>query len=138
MVALTYSGLLRPDNKGRLINDLAEKYSISEDGLVYTFILKPNIFWQDGTLIAADDIVFTIEKIKDPAIKSPKRAGWEGVSAEKIDAQTVKFTLKKPYAPFLENTTIGILPSHIWGNMSSDEIASSEMNAKPTGSDRMK
>ena len=67
-------------------------------------------------------------------MKSPKRAGWEGVAAEKIGDKTVKFTLKKPYAPFLENTTIGILPSHIWENMSSDEIASSEMNAKPTGS----
>ena len=48
-------------------------------------------------------------------MKSPKRAGWEGVSVEKIDDKTIKFTLKKPYAPFLENTTIGILPSHIWG-----------------------
>ena len=134
LVALTYSGLLRPDNRGRLINDMAEKYDISEDGLVYTFTLKPNIFWQDGAPVTADDIIFTIEKIKDPAMKSPKRAGWEGVSAEKINDKTVKFTLKKPYAPFLENTTIGILPGHIWENMSSDEIASSEMNTKPIGS----
>ena len=134
LVALTHSGLLRPDNRGRLINDMAEKYDISEDGLVYTFTLKPNLFWQDGEPITGDDIIFTIEKIKDPAMKSPKRAGWEGVSAEKTDDKTVKFTLKKPYAPFLENTTIGILPSHIWKGMSSDEIASSEMNTKPIGS----
>jgi len=134
LVALTYSGLLRPDNRGRLINDLAEKYDISEDGLVYTFTLKSKLLWQDGAPVTADDIIFTIEKIKDPAMKSPKRAGWEGVSAEKINDKTVKFTLKKPYAPFLENTTIGILPGHIWENMSSDEIASSEMNTKPIGS----
>lgn len=134
LVALTHSGLLRPDNRGRLINDMAEKYAISEDGLVYTFTLKPNLSWQDGAPITADDIIFTIEKIKDPAMKSPKRAGWEGVSAEKIDDKTVKFTLKKIYAPFLENTAVGILPSHIWGGMSSDQIASSEMNTKPIGS----
>lgn len=134
LVALTHSGLLRPDNRGRLINDMAEKYGISEDGLVYTFTLKPNLFWQDGEPITSDDIIFTIEKIKDPSMKSPRRAGWEGVSAEKIDGKTVKFTLKKPYAPFLENTTVGILPSHIWGEMSSDQIASSEMNTKPIGS----
>src|SRR3989344_1759799 len=113
LVALTYSGLLRPDNRGRLINDLAEKYDISEDGLVYTFTLKSKLLWQDGAPVTADDIIFTIEKIND---------------------KTVKFTLKKPYAPFLENTTIGILPGHIWENMSSDEIASSEMNTKPIGS----
>lgn len=134
LVALTHSGLLRPDNHGRLINDLAEKYVISEDGLVYTFTLKSNLSWQDEEPITSDDIIFTIEKIKDPAMKSPKRAGWEGVSAEKIDNKTVKFTLKKTYAPFLENTAVGILPSHIWGEMSSDQIASSEMNTKPIGS----
>jgi len=134
LMALTYSGLLRPDNKGRLINDLAEKYDISEDGLVYTFTLKPNLLWQDGEPVIADDIIFTIEKIKDPSMKSPKRAGWEGVSAEKINDKTIRFTLKKSYAPFLENTTIGILPSHVWKNMSSDQIASSEMNMKPVGS----
>ena len=134
LVALTHSGLLRPDNRGRLTNDMAEKYDISEDGLAYTFTIKPKLFWQDGAPITSNDIIFTIEKIKDPAMKSPKRAGWEGVSAEKIDEKTIKFTLKKPYAPFLENTTIGILPSHIWGSMSSDEIASSEMNTKPIGS----
>mgnify|MGYP001558244612 FL=1 len=134
LVALTYSGLLRPDNHGRLINDMTEKYEISEDGLVYTFTLKPKLLWQDGAPVTGDDIVFTIEKIKDPSMKSSKRAGWEGVFAEKINDRTIKFTLKKPYAPFLENTTIGILPSHIWGRMSSDEIASSEMNTKPIGS----
>ena len=134
LMALTYSGLLRPDNRGRLINDLAEKYDISEDGLVYTFTLKPNLLWQDGEPVIADDIIFTIEKIKDPSMKSPKRAGWEGVSAKKINDKTIRFTLKKPYAPFLENTTVGILPSHVWKNMSSDQIASSEMNMKPVGS----
>lgn len=134
LVALAYSGLLRPDNHGRLINDMAEKYEISEDGLVYTFTLKPKLFWQDGAPVTGDDIVFTIEKIKDPSMKSSKRAGWEGVFAEKIDDRTIKFTLEKPYAPFLENTTIGILPSHIWGNLSSDQIASSDMNTKPIGS----
>ena len=134
MTALVYSGLMRPDNNGRLINDLAEKYEISEDALVYTFALKPDLVWQDGEPITAEDIIFTIEKIKDPSMKSPKRGGWEGVSAEKIDDKTIKFSLKKQYVPFIENTTIGILPRHIWGIMSSDQIASSEMNIKPIGS----
>ena len=134
ITALVYSGLMRADNNGRLINDMAEKYEISEDGLVYIFTLKPDLVWQDGEPITADDIVFTIEKIKDPSMKSPKRGGWEGVSAEKVDDKTVKFSLKKQYAPFMENTTLGILPMHIWETMSSDQIASSEMNTRPIGS----
>ena len=134
MTALVYSGLMRANNNGRLITDMAEKYEILEDGLVYTFTLKPNLVWQDGKPVTAEDIIFTIEKIKDPSMKSSKRGGWEGVSVEKIDDKTVKFSLKKPYAPFIENTTIGILPRHIWGTMSSDQIASSELNTKPIGS----
>lgn len=134
MMVLVYSGLMRADNNGRLINDMAEKYEISEDGLVYTFTLKPDLTWQDGEPITAEDVIFTIEKIKDPSMKSPKRGGWEGVVAEKINDKTVKFSLKKQYAPFIENTTIGILPSHIWETMSSDQIASSEINIRPIGS----
>ena len=134
MTVLVYSGLMRANNNGRLINDMAEKYEISEDGLIYTFTLKPDLVWQDGEPVTAEDIIFTIEKTKDPSMKSSKRGGWEGVSVEKIDDKTVKFSLKKPYAPFIENTTIGILPRHIWGAMSSDQIASSDLNTKPIGS----
>lgn len=134
MTALVYSGLLRPDGKGKLTNDLAEKMTISEDGLTYTFTLRPDLLWPDKKPITADDVLFTVGKIKDPAMKSPKRAGWEGVEAEKADERTVKFVLKKPYSPFLENATIGILPGHIWAGMSPEQMASSEMNINPIGS----
>ena len=53
LVALTHSGLLIPDNRYRLINDMAEKYDVSEDGLVYTFTLKPNLFGRTGHLLPA-------------------------------------------------------------------------------------
>ena len=134
MVSLIYSGLLRPDNKKGLVPDLAEKYEISEDGLSYTFILKENLKWQDGEPITSDDVIFTIKQAKDNALNSSKRASWEGVTAEKIDDRTIKFTLAKPYVPFLENTTIGILPKHLWENASSEQMVFSEFNISPIGS----
>ena len=134
MVALIYSGLMRANNQGDLIPDLAEKFTISEDGLVYTFILKPNLMWHDGTPITSDDIIFTIEKIKDNLTKSPKRGGWEGIEVEKINDLSLKLVLQKPYAPFLESTTIGILPKHLWNNLSSEQMSSSNMNTQPIGS----
>lgn len=134
MISLTYSGLLRSDNQGHLIKDMAEKYDISPDGLVYTFTLKAGLLWQDGKPITSEDIIYTVELVKNPVSKSPKRAGWEGVEPSKIDDRTLKFTLKKPYAPFLENTTIGIIPKHIWEGISPDQMASSEMNIRPIGS----
>lgn len=134
MTALIYSGLMRPDTKGGLIPDLAEKYEVSENGLEYTFVLKHDLVWQDEEPITADDIIFTIQQAKDPVLKSPKRASWEGISVEKIDEMTVKFILEKPYTPFLENTTLGILPKHLWEDASSELMTFSELNINPIGS----
>ncbi|TAL49178.1 hypothetical protein EPN83_01400 [Patescibacteria group bacterium] len=131
---LVYSGLLRPTPDGELIPDLAERYEISEDGKTYTFFLKPNARFHDGQLVSADDIKFTIEKIQDPAVKSPKRGNWDGVVVEKVSEREIRFTLKQPYAPFLENMTVGILPSHIWKNVAADEFPFSQYNIEPVGS----
>ena len=134
MTALIYSGLMRPDNKSGLEMDFAEKYEISNDGLEYTFTLKQNLVWHDGKPITSDDIIFTVQQAKDPVLKSNKRAGWEGVTTEKIDDRTVKFILEKPYTPFLENTTMGILPSHLWKEASSEMMGFSDLNTNPVGS----
>jgi len=134
VTSLVYSGLMRPDNKGGLMPDLAEKYEISEDGLVYTFTLRPNLVWQDGEPLTSDDILFTIQQAKDPNLKSPRRASWEGVEINKINDRTVEFVLRKPYSPFLENTTIGILPKHIWNKALSELMPLSDFNVEPIGS----
>lgn len=134
LTSLVYSGLMRPDNKGGLIPDLAEKFEISEDGLSYTFTLRPNLVWPDDEPITSDDIIFTIQQAKDPQLKSPKRANWEGVNTERIDERTVRFVLNKPYTPFLENTILGILPKHIWKEAISEQMSFSEFNIKPVGS----
>lgn len=131
LVSLVYSGLMRKDAQGNFIPDLAEKYEISDDKLSYTFTLKDNLSFHDNTPVTADDIIFTINEIKDPAIKSPIKANWDGVTVLKIDAKTVKFALKQPYASFLENTTVGILPEHLWAN-STVEI--NDLNTNPIGS----
>lgn len=131
-VSLIYSGLTRTLPTGEIIDDLAEKHEISEDGTEYTFKIRKNAIFQDGTKVTADDVVFTIEKIKDPVIKSPKRPNWEGVEVVKIDDYTVKFVLKEPYAPFLQNTSIGILPLHVWST--EEDILFSNHNINPIGS----
>lgn len=134
LTALIYSGLLRADSKGGFIPDLAEHYEISPDGLMYTFFLKKDLKWHDGKNITAQDIVFTIKTTQDSRIKSPKRASWDGVGVEQIDDLTVRFTLKKPYAPFIENTTMGILPEHIWKPIDFNRFDTSKYNREPIGS----
>ncbi len=134
LAALIYSGLLRVDNKGGFIPDLAESYTVSSNGLVYTFKLKPGLTWHDGEKITASDVVYTIKTAQDSRVKSPKRASWDGVGVEQVDALTVRFTLAQPYAPFLENTTMGILPEHIWKNVDYNRFDTNKYNREPIGS----
>ncbi|NCT00080.1 hypothetical protein GW765_03845 [Candidatus Parcubacteria bacterium] len=134
LTKLVYSGLTRKNNSNEFIPDLAENYEISDDGLTYTFTLKDGVTFHDGTQVTAEDILFTIDRIQDPLLKSPERVSWEGVSAEQIDRKTVKFVLKQPYISFLDNTTLGILPSHIWSNIPTEQFSFSDYNLKAVGS----
>ncbi len=134
LVSLVYSGLMKATPEGELVLDLAESYSVSDDGLVYTFILRDDIRFHDGAPVTADDVLFTISKTRDTIIKSPKRANWEGVAIEQLSDREVQFILPEPYSPFLENTTIGILPKHIWGNIEPEQFAFSSFNIEAVGS----
>jgi len=134
LTSLIYSGLVKSSSNNTLVPDLAENYSVSTDGLTYTFILRDDIYFQDGIKITTDDIEFTINKIQDSTIKSPKRPGFYDVKVEKVDEKQIKFILKTPYSPFLENLTIGILPKHLWDNLSSDQFPLSQYNVEPIGS----
>jgi peptide/nickel transport system substrate-binding protein len=118
LTALTYAGLMGHDANGGLIPVLASGYEESTDGKVYTFTLRANAKFSDNTPVTADDVVYTIMKAQDTSLKSPALANWANVRAEAVDAHTVRFTLPKAYAPFLEDATLGILPAHIWKDVS--------------------
>lgn len=131
---LVYSGLLRATPEGRYVADLAQSYTVSQDGTVYTFVLRNNATFHDRTPVTADDIVFTVQKIQDAEIKSPLRANWNGVTVEAPDSSTVRFVLRQRYAPFIQNLTLGILPKHLWQNVSDEEFPFSDLNTSPVGS----
>lgn len=134
LTALVYAGLLSRDAKGELIPELAEAYTISEDGMTYTFVLRDNLTFHDGTPLTAKDVVFTIKQAGNAMVRSPSFADWEGVQVEQINEQTITFTLPEPYTPFIENLTLGILPSHIWEGLSAEEFPFSQFNITPVGS----
>jgi peptide/nickel transport system substrate-binding protein len=134
LTTLVYSGLLRLVPGRGYEPDLAESHEISDDGLTYTFHLRQNLRWSDGQKLTADDVVFTIEKAQDQEIKSPKRGSWNGVTVKKVDDQTIQFLLKKPYNFFLENTTLGILPEHLWKGIKPEQFPLSSLNTNPIGS----
>jgi peptide/nickel transport system substrate-binding protein len=135
LAALIYSGLMRHDTEGKLIPDLAERFTVSEDGKMYDFFLRNNATFHDGKPVTADDIVFTIGLIQNPNIQSPHLSDWAGVKVQKISDKQIRFILLAPYVPFLENTTIGILPKHLWQTYTSpDTFPLANINVQPVGS----
>lgn len=134
LAALIYSGLMTFDTQDGLTTDLAESYEISEDGTQYTFILRDNARWHDGYRVQADDVVFTINAIQNADYRSPLKGQFDDVTVEQVDERTVRFTLAKPFAPFLSYLTVGILPSHIWQDIPAINTTLTELNMKPIGS----
>lgn len=130
---LIFSGLLRYNERLELVPDIATQYDISEDQKVYTFTIRDDIFWHDGTPLSVDDIIFTIEAIQNPQFASPHFGKFQGVKVKKINDVTVQFFLEKPFAPFLNNLTIGIIPRHIWQNIPPANAKLAESNLKPIG-----
>lgn len=133
LVTLTHAGLMGLNGAGELIPVLAERYEISPDGKTYTFILRKGLTFSDGTPLTAQDVVYTVQKAQDPAIKSHLYANWSGVQVAAPDERTVRFTLSKAYAPFLSLTTLGVLPARLWQPISDDQFPFSILQTEPVG-----
>ncbi len=129
---LVYSGLTKYVD-GSFTPDIARSWTISADGLTYDFIIKNNVPFQDGQPLTADDVAFTIQKIQDPVLKSPHQADWANVIIKVVSPTEIQFILKQPYNGFIANTTTGIIPKHIWNNVSDDQFIFSQYNIQPVG-----
>jgi len=134
IIDLVFSGLMTYDTNGKIVNDLAKSYTVSDDGKTYDIQLKDNIFWHDGRELTADDIIFTVKTIQNSDYKSPLRANWIDVDVQKISNTSVRFSLKTSYNSFLENLTVKIIPQHIWANITPENFALSSYNLQPVGS----
>jgi ABC-type transport system substrate-binding protein len=139
LTELLFSGIVKYDENGKLVYDLAKDIKIENDGKTYRVLLKDNIFWSDTSSknpqkFTASDIIFTIQTIQNQDYKSSLRVNWLGVEVEKINDFELTFKLKNTYSSFMENLTVKILPSHIWQKLSVQNFSLSEYNLKPVGS----
>lgn len=135
LVALLFNGLTTLDERGVVVPDLAERWEAGADNLSYTFFLRPNVRWSDGAPFNADDVIFTVSVMQSDDYQWAPwlSALWKSVKATKVDEFTVTFTLSQPFAPFLDYTTIGLLPSHLWARYPVAELTSAQLNTRPVG-----
>jgi peptide/nickel transport system substrate-binding protein len=133
--ALVFNGLTRADENGNIAPDLATRWTISPDGLLITFTLRADVFWQDGVRFGAEDVLYTIHAIQDPGYKGPPdlAAFWRTVAVTQIDPANVRFQVTQPYAPFLHYATVGILPAHLLRDVPASELLQNPFNRHPIG-----
>ncbi len=136
LTKLIFSGLYKFNGEGDLVADLADGMPVvSQDQKQYTINLKRNVKWHNGRLLTADDVVYTVNLIKDPAYKSPQRSLWLSTSVEKLSDYQVRFTLKDVSGPFIYNLTLPILSEYIWNKIdpASFHLSENNLNAIGTG-----
>lgn len=134
ITSLVFAGLTKRASDGEFILDIAESIDQSPDGLRYSVVIKKDASFHDGQDLTSDDIIFTVDKVQNPLIKSPHRVEWEGVSVERINDKELVFTLKKPFPLFMATLSLGILPKHVWKNLTDEQMSLSDLNIKAVGS----
>jgi peptide/nickel transport system substrate-binding protein len=132
---LVFAGLLKYDSDNKLVGDLAESWEIDKTEHIYTVKLRPNLQWQDGKQLTAQDVVFTYKTIQNPDAKSPLLSSWQGIGVAAKDARTVVFTLPGVLSSFQHGLTTGIIPEHLLGEIPAAQMRAIQFNTStPIGS----
>ncbi len=116
MLENTYETLVAFNSAIEIVPGLAESWETSDDLLQWTFYLR-DALWHDGTPVTASDVKFSIERIKDPDVASPRSSNFATVEQiDVIDDRTVVFTLSQPFTPllsFFASSLNVIVPQHV-------------------------
>jgi peptide/nickel transport system substrate-binding protein len=125
-----YDTLVEPDVTGKIVPALAESWTVTPDGLVWTFKLRQGVVFHNGQAFTSKDVKATFDRIKSEAFASPKRNEFAPIKTVTTpDAKTVVFTLGAPYAPLLASLASG------WGAILPSDLIESNHNfgAEPVG-----
>jgi peptide/nickel transport system substrate-binding protein len=132
---LVFSGLMKYNDQNQLVGDLASNWEVDGAGKTYTVHLRPNLTWQDGKPLTADDVVFTYQAIQNPDAQSPLQSSWQGITVAKKNAYTITFTLPNPLSSFPYTLTNGIVPMHLLSSLPASSLRSADFNTvQPIGS----
>jgi ABC-type transport system substrate-binding protein len=148
---LMFGTLVKMSDKLVPTGDLAETVDVSDDATQYTFHLRENAMFSDGTPLTAEDVLFTFERALDKRTASFWTGRLQGIKGapeygdqsaetveglEAVDEHTVRFTLSGPDAAFLailaDFSGLGILPKHILGDVAPDQLAAHNFSLNPT------
>ena len=132
---LIFNGLVRFDSRGIPQADLAESWGVSQDGTVYNFSLRTDVFWHDGEVFDSRDVLYTVGLLQSQhgLIPEDLRNFWAEVEVVALSDSQLQFLLPEPFAPFLDYLNFGILPEHILGGSGLEEMVDDPFNLAPVG-----
>lgn len=135
VTALIFEGLTTTNDYGEIIPDLAESWTVSDDGLEYIFVLRDDVLWQDGIPFSADDVVFTIDLISSPGFPGAASLHefWSTVEVDRLSDQMVRFRLTQPLASFADHLRVGIVPAHVLTGVNPGDLGTHPFNLSPIG-----
>lgn len=129
--SLIFTGLTGHDANNKVVPSLAKSWDFDKDTNTYTFLLRDDVKWHDGTAFTANDVKFTIETIQNPESMSEIASNYEDIeSVEIISDYEVKIKLTAPNVAMLDYLTVGMIPKHV---LEGKDIATSEFNKSPIG-----
>ena len=133
---LIFSSLFKFDSRGLPMGDLAAGWVASPEGTRYVVNLRENAVWHDGTPLTSQDVLYTISLMQSDSslVAEDLRNFWQLVGVEALSDLSLEFSLPSSFAPFLDHLTFQILPSHLLGNLSLDELVDHPFNLAPIGS----
>ncbi len=134
LAALIYSGLFRLDQDLNAQPDLVEQYHWLEGGKTLEVKLRADTRFHDGQPLTAHDVEFTYKTIKNTEWRSPLEPTFRDVQIVTVDESTLQFQLPKPNALFPNELTVGILPQHVWEEVTGANALLADANLKPIGS----
>jgi ABC-type transport system substrate-binding protein len=127
-----YDGLIEYDAQGKLIGALAESWE-TPDATTYVFKLRKNVVFHDGSAFDAQDVLATLDRIKDPKTTAPQGAFVNTFTkVEAVDPFTVRITLAKPNVTFLDRF-VGDSNSTMFMASAADIAASFDFRKKTNG-----
>jgi peptide/nickel transport system substrate-binding protein len=123
--SLIYQGLTTVNQRQQVVGLLAKSWSLTQDGLTYTFELRRSVRWADGAPFNADDVMFTFQVLQSDQYTQPTQQSWKDVHVERGGDYQVKFTLKAPSASFPLTLRQAILPRHLFQNVAIPDMTRS-------------
>ncbi|MEN9936540.1 MAG: hypothetical protein RLZZ387_3119 [Chloroflexota bacterium] len=133
--ALVFDGLMRIGADGLPEPALAQLWEVDEQGLVYTFTLRPDVTWHDGTPLSVDDVLFTLRTVQGPVFGGDQSVGtfWRTVVVDRAGDRSIRCRLEAPFAPFLRYATFPILPAHLLRDVPPEQWGSVAFSQSPVG-----